>query len=213
MDTLAQLSRYRIFYSKQGSLRYTGHLDTHHAWELSLRRARIPLAYSQGFHPQPRIQQACALPLGFTSLAEMIDIWLDERLPVEQLVSVLRESVPPGIEIQRITQVDIREPAMQTRVHTACYRVEFLESQEEVDLEEKIGQVLNAGELPRERRGKLYDLRPLIQTLQLIPVSGPETSPGLDMCLSASEGATGRPEEVLSVLGIDPFQVKIERTQ
>ncbi len=59
--------RARITFSKQGALRYTGHLDLHRLWERAMRRADLPLSYSQGFHPQPKISLASALPLGFAS--------------------------------------------------------------------------------------------------------------------------------------------------
>ena len=65
------MERIRVYYSKTAPMRYTGNLDVHKVWEHTLRRARLPLAYSQGFHPQPRINQACPLPLGMTSRAEI----------------------------------------------------------------------------------------------------------------------------------------------
>ncbi len=61
------MQRLRLTFAKTAAMRYTGHLDLHTTWERTLRRARLPLAYSQGFHPQPKIQLASALPLGFTS--------------------------------------------------------------------------------------------------------------------------------------------------
>ena len=70
--------RYRITFSKTGTLRYIGHLDLHKIWERTLRRAGLPLAYSQGFHPSPKIQLASALPLGFLGRAEVVDIWLND---------------------------------------------------------------------------------------------------------------------------------------
>jgi radical SAM-linked protein len=51
-------------------MRYTGHLDLHRAWERTFRRARLPLAYSQGFHPQPRLNLACALPLASPAIVK-----------------------------------------------------------------------------------------------------------------------------------------------
>ena len=76
--------RIRIVYSKADSLKYTGNLDLQKIWERLLRRANLPLAYSQGFHPQPRINQGCPLPLGFIGENEMVDIWLDfEQLNVQ----------------------------------------------------------------------------------------------------------------------------------
>src|SRR5512136_903583 len=86
--------RLRITFSKSGALRYTGHLDLQTTWERIVRRAGLPLAYTQGFHPGPRIQIASALPLGFIGHAEIVDIWLREPVPVN---TVGAELVPaPG---------------------------------------------------------------------------------------------------------------------
>ncbi len=73
--------RLRITFSKSGSLRYTGHLDLHSIWERTVRRAGLPLSYTHGFHPGPKIQLASALPLGFIGCAEIVDLWLDEEFP------------------------------------------------------------------------------------------------------------------------------------
>ena len=70
--------RIRIQFTKEGALRYISHLDLHSLMERSTRRAGLPLAYSQGFHPQPKIQLAAALALGFASTAELVDIWLND---------------------------------------------------------------------------------------------------------------------------------------
>ena len=78
MSAAIPATRLRIKFSKVGALRYIGHLDLHHIWQRSIRRAGLPLVYSQGFHPQPKIQLASALALGFSSQAEVLDIWIDE---------------------------------------------------------------------------------------------------------------------------------------
>lgn len=201
--------RCRIYYAKTAALRYTGHLDTLRAWERMVRRARLPLAYSQGFHPQPRIQQACALPLGFTSQAEIVDLWLTEHFDPAILKQKLCAAAQPGIEIEQVEQVDLREPALQTRVRAAEYRAGFLDPVGQADLSEKVADLLATAALPREKRGKTYDLRPLVLELACLP--GGE-SPVLVMRLSAREGATGRPEEVLSALGLDPSAARVVRT-
>ena len=69
--------RVRITFSKQGALRFIGHLDLHRLWERAMRRANLPLTYSQGFHPQPKISLAAALPLGFSSRGEVLDARLN----------------------------------------------------------------------------------------------------------------------------------------
>ena len=77
--------RIRITFAKQGPLRYTGHLDLHKLWERAARRAELPLAYSQGFHPQPKMNIAAALPLGFSSRCEVMDMKLEHEIQLERL--------------------------------------------------------------------------------------------------------------------------------
>lgn len=207
--------RLRITFSKQGPLRYTGHLDLHKIWERAARRTALPLAYSQGFHPHPQIQLAAALPLGFSSRCEVVDLKLTESFPLAGLVERIQTVVPSGLTILRVETVDERAPALQTQVIAAAYEVELLENIHPHTLEQRIETILNAPSLPRERRGKPYDLRPLIEwlTFSPAPAAQPDQHGKLLMRLAAREGATGRPEEVLDVLGIPLEATRIERTQ
>ena len=219
--------RIRITFSKQGALRYTGHLDLHNLWERAARRAAIPLAYSQGFHPQPKMQIAAALPLGFSSRAELMDIWLKEDRGLAQLRDELQGMLPSGVQIITIEQVDERAPALQTQVVSAEYEI-AVPPEHASGLDGKAAGLLQAESLPRERRGKQYDLRPLIEALVLTPASiaasehssqtqniRGEKEGGfvLHLRLAAREGATGRPEEVLDALGVPAEETRIERTR
>ena len=206
--------RVRVTFAKQGALRYTGHLDLHKILERSIRRARLPLAYSQGYHPQPKLHLAAALPLGFSSRAEVMDVWLTED--VEDVVPKLQANVPPGLIILQATTVDEKAPSLQTQVIAAEYQVEITEAGSASDLNEKIASIMASESVPRERRGKKYDLRPLIEDLTLTSGSPPlkeEGNPTILMRLTAREGATGRPEEVLDALGIPLEDTRIERTK
>jgi radical SAM-linked protein len=209
--------RIRITFTKTGALRYTSHLDLHQVWERTVRRAGLPLAYTQGFHPGPKIQVAAALPLGFIGLAEVVDLWLHDKAegtPAEDpgaYKDMLQSAAPPGLVLLSVEEVDERSPALQTQVVSAEYTVTLLETGAVPGLEAKLGQVLASTSLPRERRGKKYDLRPLIEGLEIC--AGDDRVPGVWMRLAAREGATGRPEEVLGELGI-PFETtRIERTR
>jgi radical SAM-linked protein len=201
-------TRLRITFAKQGALRYIGHLDLHKMWESATRRAGVALAYSQGFHPQPKIQLASALPLGFSSRCEVADMWVDDEV-TEEFQTRLQAALPPGIIIQEIIQVDERAPALQTQVTASEFDVALLDEIDAGALTRRLSAVLEADSIPRERRGKPYDLRPLIETLAF------STSPtaSLHLRLTAREGATGRPEEVLDVLEIPLESTRIERTK
>jgi radical SAM-linked protein len=202
--------RLRITFSKTEAMRYTGHLDLHRAWERTFRRAGLPLTYSQGFHPQPKLNLACALPLGFTSECELIDAWLEAELSLPEIQAALTDTLPPGIHIHRLEGIDPKSPALQTQVQSAEYEVTLLDPRP--DLEARLEQLLSATSLPRQRRGKSYDLRPLIEALQPLP-DGADGLPRFMLRLSARESATGRPEEVLAELGLGIEAARVHRVK
>ncbi len=203
--------RIRITFAKQGALRYTGHLDLHKLWERTARRAELPLAYSLGFHPQPKMNIAAALPLGFSSRCEVMDMRLQNDIPLDGLCEKLQATLPTGIHVLNVERVDDGEPALQTQVTAAEYEVALKEPIDGSELERRIETVMGTETLPRERRGKNYDLRPLIEELSLTPDTFPRAV--IFMRLTAREGATGRPEEVLDLLGIPFEETRIERTK
>ncbi|MCX6037075.1 MAG: TIGR03936 family radical SAM-associated protein [Chloroflexi bacterium] len=242
--------RLRITFSKSGALRYTGHLDLQSIWERTVRRAGLPLSYTQGFHPGPKIQLASALPLGFIGRAEIVDMWINEpgdpldrpyKAPFwhRDYHEILQPATPPGLVISSVEIVDEHSPALQTQVVSAEYEVTLprapspvrepglprgnrdypagtgttsLDPGDTPGLVKGISALLGAASLSRERRGKTYDLRSLIESLELLPADGSE-SLRLHMRLAAREGATGRPEEVLDALGFQFETTRIERTR
>jgi radical SAM-linked protein len=159
---------------------------------------------------------AAALPVGFTSRCEITDIWLDVPLPNSQLKDDLQRAAPPGLLIDHVEEVSLNLPALQTLVRTAEYEAAFpfegiMEAGKDAlpvpVTHQMVADFLSAGSLVRERRGKMYDLRPLVDSLEL------HENGILYMRLAAREGATARPEEVLSALGLDSSQARVERTR
>jgi radical SAM-linked protein len=203
------VQRLRIVFAKVGPVRFIGHLDLARTLERMLNRAQIPLAYTQGYNPRPRMQLATALPLGFTSECEIADIWLLERTDPEFAWQALEPKAAPGIEIRNIYEIDLKQPALQPEEGT--YLVSLLDSVEGESLKDKVNQLLTAEHLPRERRGKEYDLRPLILGLKVL--DGDNNSPQLLMRLCLLPGQTGRPDEVLATLDLDPLAARIHRTE
>jgi len=202
------LQRLRLTFTKGDAFKYTSHLDLARAWERALRRGGVPLAYSAGFNPRPKLQLAAALPLGHTGEAELLDVWLEELMPMEVFLRALVPVLPDGLTASRVTLVGAKEPALQTEIVAAEYivmvewRPEMTEAWSDPDeaVEARIEGVLAAAELPQERRGRQYDLRPLIERLWVERVG--EGTVVLGMQLAAREGATARPEAVLEALGM-----------
>ena len=203
------MQRIRISYCKGVELQYTGNLDMHKVWERTFRRAKLPLAYSQGFHPQPKLQQAAPLPLGFTSKAEMLDVWLDTEESITEISKKIISTAQPGIIVNNVQGMPPQSEPLPNLVTAAEYSIVCDEDIEKSNILAKIQDLLARPSIQRERRGKNYDLRPLIESLSL-ENEHPLT---LKMTLTSLPGATGRPEEVLEELHIDPFTVDIERSR
>jgi radical SAM-linked protein len=203
--------RIRVTFSKTGPLIYIGNLDLHTMWERAARRADLPLAYSKGFHPQPKIHLAAPLPLGFSSRCELLDMRLNMELTCDDLKTRLNAVLPAGIRVLAVAAVEDKDPALQTQVLTADYEITLREGIQTDTLEQRIEALLAAASLPRERRTRRYDLRPLIEGVQgFDPREGEGAR--IRMKLKAQEGATGRPDEVLDALGIPREDAHIERT-
>lgn len=200
--------RYRIIFKKTESMRYTGNLDVHKAWERTFRRAKLPLAYSQGFHPQPKIQLACPLPLGFLSENEILDFYTTEEVSIEDMSKLLKDKMPDGLVIIEIKLIIENEPALSVQTVATRYRIEFLDDVDEGSLINNVNGLMNQITIIRKRRGKEYDLRPLIKEIE---ISNKDNKPILYLILSALQGATGRPDEVLSEMNFNSSAARIIR--
>ena len=168
-ETYAQ--RMRVTFATADTVKYVGHLDMHRAWERAIRRARLPLAYTQGFNPQARLQFAAALPVGFTGQGEVADVFLNEALDPSDFLSRLTAALPPGIRPLHAEPVAREVPSLQSQVCGARYRVEVETDEPDATFAGRLDGFLARPEAWRERRrGKdvaRYDLRPLVQDLAL----------------------------------------------
>ena len=142
--------RIRITFAKQGPLRYIGHLDLHKLWERAARRTELPLAYSQGFHPQPKMNMAAALPLGFSSRCEVIDMKLEHDISLDDLPTRLNQTLPSGLRVIQVEQVDERAPALQAQVTAAEYQVTITGFVDTSELQRRVDSVMEAESIVRE---------------------------------------------------------------
>ncbi|MBI9047426.1 MAG: DUF2344 domain-containing protein [Anaerolineaceae bacterium] len=202
--------RIQITYEKNGSLKYSSSLDMHKSWERTFRRAKLPIAYSQGFHPHPRINQALPLALGFTGSNEIIEIWLETELELSKISKQLVKTVPEGINIKSIDQVPDQTPKIQKSVIAVDYCITLLEVIDIDLLKTRVDQLLSSEKIIRTRRNKEYDLRPLIESIE---THQENDQLFLKLRLTAQASATGRPDEVLLALQIDPHAVNIDRSR
>lgn len=204
--------RLRVVFTKQGWLSYVGHLDMAKTWERILHRASLPVAYSQGFHPQPKLQFASALPVGCASTAEVADVVLSQSLTPEAVLQALAPQMPDGLQVLSIVPVPLDAPALQAALHSAEYRLSVETSEPLEVIGQRVQDLLKAASLPRQRRGKSYDLRPLILDVRLLEAGVGGVTLWAHL-LASQGGGTGRPDEVLDALGLADVPTEICRTR
>jgi radical SAM-linked protein len=206
--------RYRMTFRTVRSLAYVSVIELGTVWERTLRRARIPVRYSQGFTPRPRMHFAAPLPVGCGTEADLLDVTLTEPMTPDALLAALEGAAPRDLYIVAATPVDEAEPALSEQLVAAEYDVWLREVDRDV-VQSSAERVLAAETLDLPRRGKdgkTYDLRPLVLAMDPIP-DLPAPWSGLRMLLQARTGATGRPDDVLTALGFDTAPRRCTRTR
>lgn len=207
--------RLRVVYRRGDSLRWVSNLDLMRFWERALRRAGLPLAYSQGFTPHPQISIAAALPVGFTSDGEVMDVYLSEIVPPARFIRDLSQQLPPGVDIRSVEEIGLGVPSVQSQVRWAEYEVDVRGDRPPADVDAAIERLLALETLPwehrREAKVRRYDLRTQIDKLWRDPAA-PEGRLRLRMRLRADQEATGRPEQVAAALGL-PEPLRVHRTR
>ena len=113
----------RVRYAKRGRLRFTSHRDFSRAFERALVRARIPMAYSSGFNPHPRISYAGASPTGAASEAEYLEIGLAEQRRPRRLAADLDEALPDGLDVLEV--VEAAPGSLADRLEASRWRIDL----------------------------------------------------------------------------------------
>ena len=122
-EYVAPVQRLRIRYAKRGRLRFASHRDFQRALERALRRAGVPMAYSAGFSPHPRISYANAAPTGSASEAEYLEIALARTCDPAELGERINAALPPGLDIVEV--VEARTPDFAHRLEASRWRIEL----------------------------------------------------------------------------------------
>ncbi|MDJ0735555.1 MAG: TIGR03960 family B12-binding radical SAM protein [Nostocaceae cyanobacterium] len=116
-----KVQRLRVWFGKLGDMALTSHLDLMRLFDRAMRRARLPVAFTGGFHPNPRISVANALPLGATSNGEIVDFELTQLVDTASFQQQLAQVLPTDIPIYKVEAVDVKETAATQSLETAEY--------------------------------------------------------------------------------------------
>ncbi|MFJ4471074.1 TIGR03936 family radical SAM-associated protein [Streptomyces sp. NPDC089424] len=161
------MQRVRLRYTKRGRLRFTSHRDFQRAFERALRRAEVPMAYSAGFTPHPKVSYANAAPTGTGSEAEYLEIALTAPRDPDKLRILLDESLPTGLDI--VDAVEARTPGLADRLTASVWELRLIG----VDPAEAARAVaaFNAAEAVEVQRMtkngvRTFDARPAVVSLE-----------------------------------------------
>jgi radical SAM-linked protein len=119
------VQKLRIRYAKRGRLRFSSTRDFQRALERALRRAAVPMAFSAGFHPHPKISYANAAPTGTASEAEYFEISVTERVDLQQVRVALDEALPEGLDVLEVVEATPGSPALADRLQASDWSMEF----------------------------------------------------------------------------------------
>lgn len=193
--------RLRLKFTKKGNLRFISHLELAHLFYRAARRADLPLCYSEGFHPLPRIIFEKALPVGVESLGERVDVELAGRITSGEVMERLNRTLPEGIEIIEAKEIPVSMPS-GFPFHRSIYWIPLDHLFTKEGLTEKIKKALKEKELfiLQERKGKKrrLDVLPLIERVEVR-----EEEPigfGMELVLRSTRGKMAKPLEILEAL-------------
>jgi len=203
-------------YGRTGSARFLSHLEAMNAWMRTLRRARVPMSYTQGFHPHAKVAFSSALPSGEETLGDWMDVVLAERVDPVAIMERLRSTLPAGFSLLSVHDVRLDAPSLMSIVRGAEYSV-LLPDHDVADVAARVAAIAEATELTVDRRQKAkgrskerksyaLDVRPMIQSIGLRSEGG---VPVVDLVLHDSEGKPGKPREILPFLTDAPEKARV----
>ena len=206
--------RLRLTYARGESLRFISHQDEFRMWERTIRRTRMPLAYKKGFNPQPHMQFAAPLGVGFSGSRELMDFRLETPLPETEVAERLTKALAPGVKIVNLQTVELRSTPLQASLLGADYTL-LVQTAALPDGHRRVDEFLERTEIwrTRQRKGReyRYNLRPVVHELSFAGPTADGQNVAFQLRVQLLEGATGRPDEVLAELGLTDFPHLLHR--
>jgi radical SAM-linked protein len=210
-----QRLRFRI--GRTGEARYLSHLEWNNAWIRTLRRARTPLSYSQGFHAHPKLNFATALPVGEETIGDYMDIVLKEYVEPSELLDRIQLTLPEGFMAYEAFEVPLRETALMAQVAGFEYAIR-LRGRVPNDLAQRVEALALATELLLERKSKpkgrskmrtkrCVDVRPMLESIELVKMEADTAE--VVYTTVAINGSTLKPKETVFLLGAEIADVDI----
>ena len=197
--------RVRLKYSRQSGCRFLSHLDMMRLFIRALRRAQVPMAYSGGFNPQPRLAFAAPLPVGTAGLAEFVEIQLTENISIAALLESLNRQLPEGIMVLAGSEVPEGVESLMAQISLLAYEIELPPTAKQAtkDAVQKLMHREEAKIFRKTKKGFVErDIKIYISKIGIVDGDKPEEGWRLELLLKTGPGGSVRPEEVLKAMGI-----------
>ena len=212
----------RLRFSKQGKVRFISHRDVARAFERAFRIEALPLAFTQGFSPRPKVSFGLALSVGHESDAEFLDLELREPTDPAALVAPLTAALPEGMAVTGASALVERAPSLQEAVTAVEYTAIVVDGDgnppDPAAVQGSIARVLAATsvEVARTRKGReiVEDLRPIIRELRVVDHDA--NDPGTDVMLGlelSTQPRGARPGEIIAALDMPLVEARVTRTK
>ena len=190
--------RIRIRLSRNGILKWISHLDMQRTLERALRRSGIPMSYTEGFHPRPRLSFAIPLPLGYTSDADWMDIFLYREMNPEDVKQVLQDSLPVGLNVLESKEIHLSDKTLTLDTIKITYKIVLpFTDDPSKDYKVILEDFPGLGEISIVRKNKTFDARQLITRLEP-EITRDRYQVYLDVLLKPTGSV--KPDEIIRVL-------------
>lgn len=213
----APVQRLRFRIGRTGETRWLSHLEQMNAWTRALRRARVPMAYSQGFHAHPKVSFATAAPVGEESIGDYMDVFLKKRADAAELLAAVKAVLPEGLRAFDVEEVHLKAPSLMSAASGFAYtlyadgdaeavraRIEEILAAEEIIVERKVkakNKKRRRGRQNSSKATKEVNIRPMIERLELIRAEGRQVEIALETAIV--ENRSVRTREIVALMGLD----------
>ena len=208
------MTKYRLRFTKLNNLKYLSHLNLMRAMERAIRRAALPLAFSEGFHPHPQISFGPALAVGVESISEYLDLELITEMDPAALMNSLNQVLPDGLKIAEAGRIETGAKSLNAMINKASYRILI---QTDPGWKEELARQLNGllqtetlNVIRKNKDGqKTVNIRPWLHNLS-IEEKSPDTQ---EIQLTGETGSNGnlRPEDIFSLVSVPVKLLNVTR--
>ena len=200
------VSKIRVQYTKEAWVKYISHLDLLRTFHRAVRRAGIPIKYSQGFNPHPLMSFGMPLPVATTSECEYLEMDLTEKIPPQDILEQLNIVLPQGLGVRNVVYLSEKKYPKLSEVNMAAYDVHIELIQTVKDLLKDIEKMMLMTAITMEKKGKKgskkvmkqVNIRPFIHQVEVVAES--EKSVQLKMVLSSGSEGNLKPALLLEAM-------------